>query len=82
VLVKEASASSPSTPPAQSGKTMTFTIDSSTKIMPKGDMPAASPAGKALELKDLKAGEQVTVKYTTSGDKHLAKSIDVGKSAT
>jgi hypothetical protein len=91
VTVREASASSPSapsTPPAQpAGKTMTFTIDSSTKISAKGDKPSAppaagQPAAKNLELKDLKAGDDVTVKYTSSGGKNVAKSIEVKASAT
>jgi hypothetical protein len=63
---------------------MTFTIDSSTKISSKADMPSTPPApgqaaGKVLDLKDLKAGEHVMVKYTSTGGKHTAKSIEVGK---
>ena len=88
ITVKEASApspSTPSTPPAQpAGKTMTFTIDGSTKISSKADTPSTPPApgqaaAKVLDLKDLKAGERVTVKYTSAGGKHTAKSIEVGK---
>jgi hypothetical protein len=94
LTVRESSASSPSTPstpPAQpAGKTMTFNFDSSTKITSKADKPASpetppaagQPSGKNLEAKDLKAGDRVTVKYTSEGGKHVAKSIEVGKKAT
>jgi hypothetical protein len=93
VTVREPSSSpsTPSTPPAEPAakapKTMTLTIDSSTKISSKADKPATPPAegqaaAKSLELKDLKAGQPVIVKYTSSAGKHVAKSIEVVKAAT
>jgi hypothetical protein len=95
ITVREAKSSSapssPSTPPSEAaGKTMTFSTDASTKIA-KADRPSASPstppaagesAAKNLELKDLKAGDHVTVKYTSKDGKQVAKSIEVGKKAT
>ena len=92
ITVRESSASSPSapsTPPAQpAGKTLTLNVDGSTKITSKAAAPAPPPApgeaaaAKTLALKDLKAGDRVRVKYTTSDGKHLAKSIEVGKAET
>ncbi len=97
VTVREPSPSpsTPSTPPAEpaapaakAAKTITLTIDSSTKISSKADKPATPPstegqaAAKTLELKDLKAGQPVIVKYTSSAGKHVAKSIEVVKAET
>ena len=58
----------------------TITVRESSASSPSApSTPPAQPAGKTLALKDLKAGDRVTVKYTTSDGKHVAKSIEVGK---
>ncbi|MGH9321922.1 MAG: hypothetical protein ACRD21_09450 [Vicinamibacteria bacterium] len=90
VTVREVSMSAPPPQPGQqpAGKTMTLNVDASTKITSKADTPATPPpapgqaAGKTLEVDDLKAGDRVLVKYTSSGGKNVAKSIEVLKART
>jgi hypothetical protein len=77
--------------------TMTFHVDSSTKITQKAGSStsatsspsstsnpssSSSQQAKNLELKDLKTGEHATVKYTEKDGQLHAKSIEIQKSAT
>jgi hypothetical protein len=44
---------------------------------PGSEHAMRSSGGEKLELKDLKEGQEVTVKYVESAGKNLAKSIEV-----
>lgn len=84
------SAERPSAGAAGAGDAKTFHVNAQTDIttraagmqqgqMPPGqERPGMAAAGKeTLELKDLKEGDRVTVKYSEEGGKNVAKSIEL-----
>gem|GEM_PF-2270965 len=58
---------------ASDGKFWTLTLDPKSTLVWKG--------GQILNLTDIKAGEQVKVRYTSKEGKQVAKSVDIAQTA-